>query len=399
MSNTLLTPTVIARESLMQLENNMVMGANVHRQYRHEFVKVGSSVTIRKPVKFVEKDGATLQKQDVTENSTSITISNRKHVGWGFLTQDLTLTIQDYSERYVEPAAIVLGNGVDMRLCTTASQNFWMSAGTPGLTPSTFAAVGNVAIKLDDAAVPDDHSRRLILNPDARWSLADALKGIFEATMAEDFIRGGRLGRLGNLQIFQDQNIVRHTVGAIGDNTAVVNEGSGMAEGDTAISLDGYSNSVPTLTAGDVFTVAGVNAVNPVSKADTGKLQQFVVTTAKTGSGNATADVAFLPEVRSSGAYQTVTALPADGAVVTFLGTASTAYPHNLAFHKNALALVMVPVQLPDAAVFKARVNHNGMSIRVIKAYDVVNDEEIIRLDILEGNAPIYPELGAKLWG
>ncbi len=326
-------------------------------------------------------------------------ISNRKHVGWGFLSQDLTLTIQDYSERYVEPAAIVLGNGVDTRLCTAASQGFFWSAGTPGVTPSSFSAIGNVAIKLDDAAVPDDRYRRLVLNPDARWSLADALKGIFQGDMAEDFVRGGRLGRIGNLQIFQDQNIRRHTVGAIGDNTALVNEASGMSEGDTTIAMDDFSNSAPTVKAGDVFTVASVNAVNPVSKADIGKLQQFVVTADATGSSNEITSISFLPEVRSSGAYQTVTALPANNAVVTFLGAASTAYAHNLAFHKNALALVMVPVQLPDAATFKARVNYHGMSIRVIKGFDITNDEEIIRLDILEGNAALYPELGAKLWG
>ena len=398
MANTILTPTIIAREALMQLRNNLVMGANVHRDYKKEFVKIGESVTIRKPVKFTVSTGATRVNQDVTENSTSITIDQRKHVSWKFSTQELTMKIEEYSRRYIEPACIVLANQVDVDLCGLYNE-LWTSSGTAGTTPATFASLGTMAEKLDDVAVPDDGMRKLILNPAARWSMADALKGIYDNSMPNDFVRKGLLGRLANFYIFGDQNVSRHTNGTFA-GTTLINDAS-PAEGDAAVAMDGFGNSMTGAVAkGDVFTVAGVNAVNPISKTDLGYLQQFVVTaTANSDGSGDIASVAFQPELRSTGAYQTVSALWADNAAVTFRGTSAAIYPQNLAFHKNALALVMCPLELPDSAGWKARVNMDGISIRVLKDYDIAADEEIIRLDIFYGTKAIYPELGGRLWG
>ena len=396
-TNTLLTPTKIAREGLMQLKNNVVIGANVHREYKHEFVKVGASVTIRKPVKFVASDGATRVNQDISEPSTTLTIDGRKHVSWAFNSQELTLTIEEYAKRYIEPACIVLGNAVDVALAAEYYK-IWYSAGTPGTTPRTFASLGDTATKLDDGSVPDDGNRKMILNPTARWAMADALKGIYDNSLPRDLVRKGLLGVLANFQIFGDQNVARHTTGNYGDNTALVNEAS-FASGDTTIDMDDFSNATPDVHAGDVFTIAGVNHVNPVSKEDTGVLAQFTVLAQKTGSSNAIAAVSYSPTIINTGAYQNVSALPADDAAITFLGTASTSYPQNLGFHRNALALVMCPLVLPESAGFKARVHDDGMSIRVVKDYDIAADEEIIRLDILYGTEAIYPDLGARLWG
>ncbi len=135
MANTLITPSIIAKEALFQLENNVIMGDNVHRQYKKEFVKIGDSLTIRKPVKFVATDGATRSNQDVIEETTSIVINQRKHVSWTFSTQDLTLTIEEYSERYIKPAMIVLANSIDRALCVEGAQEFFNATGTPGTTP------------------------------------------------------------------------------------------------------------------------------------------------------------------------------------------------------------------------------------------------------------------------
>lgn len=373
------------------------MSNNVHREYKKEFVKVGDTVSIRKPVKFLASDGATRSNQDVTETSTSIVINKRKHVSWKFSTQDLTLSIEEYSERYIKPAAIALANVLDVDGCDTAYKAFWMSAGTPGTTPATFAALGDVAEKLDDGAVPDDGMRKLILNPAARWSMADGLKTLNNEGMASDFVRKGRLGSIANFDIYGDQNIKRHTVG-VATGTPLVNGGS---QTGASLVTDGWTNSTTgILKAGDVFTIAGVNAVNPISKEDTGVLQQFVVLAdANSGATTGPATLSISPSITTSGAYQTVTASPADNAAITVLGTGSTAYPQNLAFHKNALALVTCPLELPDSAGFKSRISKNGLSIRVVKDYDIDNDEEIIRLDILYGWKAIYPDLGARLWG
>lgn len=407
MANTLLTPSIIAKEALFQLENNVIMGGLVHREYKKEFVKIGSSVTIRKPVKFKAKDGATRQNQDVTETSTSIVINNRKHVSWSFSSQDLTLTIEDYSERYIKPAMIVLANEIDLALCVTGALNFFNSTGTPGTTPASFSAMSAAAQKMDDEPVPDDGQRFSVLNPAARWGLADGIPtlgsgGVHNPDMAEGMYRRGHLGPLANFDIYGDQNVKRHTVGTY-SGTPLVNNAS-FPNNTNVVAFDGMTGSqAGALKAGDVINIAGVNSVNDVSKEDTGVLQDFVVLAdvdTTTGAGSATV---YPPlndgSTASVAAYQTVSALPADNAPITIKGTAAATYPQNLAFHRNAMALVTVPLELPDSATFKARADWRGYSVRVIKDYDIDEDEEIIRLDILFGTKAIYPELGCRIWG
>lgn len=396
MANSLLTPTEIAKEGLMQLENAMGMGNLVHRQYKNEFVKKGDTVTIRKPVKFTVTDGATRSNQDVTEQSDTIVINKRKHVSWKFSTQDLTLTIQQMSERYIKPAAIVLANQIDSDLCALYKDLFW-KAGTPGTTPNAFSLLGDMAEVLDNGAVPDDGQRCLVLDPAARWSMADALKTLNNDNMASDFVRRGRLGNIANFDVYGNQNIKKHTVG-VATGTPLVN---GASQTGASLVTDGWTNSTTgILLDGDQFTIAGVNSVNPVSKADTGQLQVFTVTAdADSGATTGPATLSITPSITTSGAYQTVTASPADNAAITVIGTGGTAYSQNMAFHKNALALVTVPLELPESAGFKARVNHRGVSIRIVKDYDIDADEEIIRMDVLYGTKAIYPELGGRLWG
>lgn len=407
MANSVLTPSIIAKEALFQLENNVIMGQNVHRQYKNEFVKIGNSVSIRKPVKFVAKDGATRDGQDVIEESTSITINQRKHVSWGFSTQDLTLTIEEYSERYIKPAMITLANTIDAAVCLEGAQAFHNLVGTPGTTPADFTALANVGQRMDEIPIPDDGQRCLVVNPAARWGLADGLGGagsggIFNADIVGSMVRKGALGELANLMIYGDQNISRHTVGTY-SGTPVVNDAS-FSNDTNSIAYDGMTGSqTGALKKGDIITIAGVNAINDVSKEDLGYLKQFVVTAdsdTTTGAGTVTV----YPDLNdgstaATAAYQTVTALPADNAAITVVGTAGATYPQNLAFHKNALALVTVPLELPDSASFKARADWRGFSIRVIKDYDIDTDEEIIRLDVLFGVKAIYPELGVRLTG
>lgn len=394
MANTLLTPSVIAAQSLRILRNKMVVGGLVHRSFKKEFVKVGDTVTIRKPVKFSVSDGATRVNQDVTETSTSIVINKRKHISWNFTTSDLTLKIEEYSERYIEPALNSLADQVDLDLLALAS-DVYNAVGTPGTTPNAFSILGDAAVKLDNEAVPSD-MRSTVLNPAANWAMADALKGTLNADMNKDFIRKGKLGHVAGADVYGVQNISRITTGPKG-GTPLVNTG-----GQTGSSLitDGWTAAAAQRVAvGDVFTIASVFAVNPVNKASTGQLRQFVVTAngSSDGAGNLTISIA--PAIATSGPYQTVTAGPADNAALTFLGTASTAYPANLTFHRDAFALVTVPLELPRGAAFKARAQADGLSVRVINDYDIDADTDIIRLDILYGVKTLYPELACRIFG
>lgn len=412
MANTIITPTIIAKEALVQLRNSLHMSNEVHREYKKEFKKVGDTVSIRKPVKFYTADGATRVNQDVEEKTTSITIDQRKHVSWEFSTQDLTLSIEDYSERYIKPAMITLANTMD-RSGHALYQKVWNSVGTPGTTPATFAAVGSAAQRLDEMAVGGDN-RKLLVNPAARYAIAGAQSalGAWDGKVKSAYEQA-IMGEVANFKTLSSQNVVSHTVG-VATGTPLVNGATqnvtyAASTGASTQSLitDGWTNSTAgILLAGDVITLAGVYAVNPVpGEGTTGKLkmpylQQFtVISDATSGASTGPATLTISPAIITSGPFQTVSAAPADNAAIVVLGTGATAYPQNLGFHKNAFALVTCPLEMPDGAAFKARETYDGLSIRVVKDYDISSDKDIIRLDTLYGWDAIYPDLATRLWG
>ncbi len=401
-SNTLLTPTIIAKEALMQLTNHLAMARHVHTAYKNEFVKVGQTITIRKPNKFRSSKYQGRQNTNISEPYTSITMSTQAHVSWAFSSVDLTTTIEDYSKRYIAPACNALANTVDSDLCAL-SDDVYNSAGTPGTTPATFKCLGDANAILDNEAVPSD-SRVAIVNPDANWSLADGLKGTFAAQVAKDIITRGYLGTVANLNIYSDQNVTRHLNGTFTSSATPLMNATSVT-GATSIVTKGWNASSSTVKKGDVFTIAGVYQVNPVSGVSTGVLRRFTATANATSSGGlmtiyVSPQINYATTIATGMAYNTVDALPAENAALTFIGTEATTYPQNLVFHPNAFALVTVPMEMP-ANVWGARETDAdaGISIRVVKQYDIDADEEIIRLDILYGVKTLYPELAVRLWG
>ncbi len=411
MPNTLITPTIIAREALMQLENNLVMGNQVHREYKAEFVKVGQTVNIRKPVKFEVTDGEVRVHQDAQEANTNIAVDRRKHVSWGFSTQDLTLTIEEYSERYIKPAMIALANKVDRDLCSlyTAVYN-WV--GTPGQNIDSFSDFSLAPRRLDEMAVPTP--RMGVLSPVDYWSMTGNLTGLQIERPAEVAYRRGLLGNVAGFTISMDQNIRAHLTGTHTTGSTPTVNGANQNVAYSAVTQATWSQTIVTqawaaatlvLRAGDIISFAGVNAVNPVpgqqgeGKDNLGFLQQFTVLSDVTSTGGGAATITISPPIITSGPYQTVTAAPANGAAITRTGTEATSYRQNLAFHRNAFALVTVPLEMPDGANFTARETHEGLSVRVVKDYDINMDEDVIRLDILYGVKAIYPDLATRVSG
>jgi hypothetical protein len=397
-SNTLLTPTIIAKEALMQLVNSLAMSRHVYKEYKNEFVKVGSTITIRKPNKFRATKTQARSNTNLAEPSTSMVMSTQAHVSWAFSSVDLTKTIEDYSKRYITPAAAALANQVDADLCGLYL-DVANSAGTPGTTPATFSALGDGQVKMDDEAAPSE--RRVgILNPAANWALADGLKGTFAAQVAKDIITKGFLGLIANLGLYMDQNVVRHTTGHFTAGATPLMNGATLT-GATVLVTNGWSGA-NTVKAGDVFTIAGVFSVNPMSGASTGVLKEFVVTADTADAGADMATLPYAPTIvyGATNPYSNVSALPLTGAALVFKGTQDIAYPQNLLFCPNAFALATVPIEMP-ANVWGARESDPdaGLSIRVVKQYDIDADEEIIRLDILYGIKTLYPELAVRLWG
>jgi hypothetical protein len=396
-SNTLLTPTIIAKEALMQLVNSLGMSKHMYRAYKNEFVKVGGTVTIRKPNKFRATKAQARTNTNLSEPSTSMTVSTQAHVSWAFSSVDLTLTVDEYSKRYISPAANALANQVDADACDLY-KDVYNYVGTPGTTPGTFKVLGDAQTVLDNESAPQE-KRIAVMNPAANWTLADGLKGTFAQKQATDILEKGYLGTIANLDIYMDQNIKKHTTGAFTTSATPLMNGA-TATGATTVVTDGWGGS-NTVKDGDIFTIAATNGVNTMSGASTGILRRFAVT-ADTADVGADMTIPITPTITyaATNPYSNVDALPLTTAALTFVGTESTAYAQNLVFCPTAFAMVTLPLEMP-ANVWGSRETDTeaGISIRVVKQYDIDADEEIIRLDILYGLKTLYPELACRVWG
>lgn len=390
-SQSLLTPSIITKESLVILENNLVAAGKVNRQFENQFVKIGSSLTIRKPNKFRVSSGPALQVQDIAEPSTSITINNQKHVDFQFTSSDLTLTVEEFSERYLKPAMAELANAIDYDTLTNFNQVNNV-VGTPGTVPNSFAALAAVGQRMDEGGVPQD-GRTLVLNPAAYWSMANALSTLYIKSVAEPALKGF-LASIANFEIYMDQNIQSQVVGAYA-GTGVVN---GAGQTGSVLVTNGWTASITgLLNVGDVFTIAGVFAINPKSRQSTGSLQNFVVTATANSDSGGNSSIQIYPAITTSGAYQTVSGSAANGAAITVKGTASNAYAQNIGFVRDAFGLVTVPLELPQGVDFAARETYKNISLRVVRAFDINNDVFPARIDVLYGTATFYPELACRL--
>jgi hypothetical protein len=420
-THTLLTPTIIAREALRLLKNNLVMGNLVYRAYETEFPgapKKGGSVQIRKPNRFAVAKTRVRSTKTISESYITLTVATQAHVSWNFFSVDLTLTIEDYSERYIRPAAAALANTIDADLCGLyVDVPNAVAESTGFVSPHTFMVLGKAMQKMDEEAVPPDE-RVVVFNPAAHWSFANSLSNWNFKEGGEQALRKGFLGRIANCEIFMDQNIKVFLSGKGNTDVASASYNS-FQMGSTTLPVSGSSlgrdygnyslrvqnfqfSSTAPLTTGDILAVAGVYAVNPMSGESTGALRQFVVTTPASlthdSSGN-NSDVTVYPQLLAEGPYATISAYPVSAAKVYVFGDAlGKSYPQNLAFHKNAFALCMVPLEKPDGQ-WSDTVTEDGFSIRVVKDYDIDVDSEIIRLDVLYGVKTLYPELACRIYG
>lgn len=404
MANSNLTPTVVTKEIGRILHNNLVFCRNINRQYDNSNTmggqKNGGSIKVRLPNKYTTSTGAALSVQDNVEQSVTIPSSTQRHVDINFTTQELTQDIDNFSKRILEPAASVLASMVDYD-AMSLYQGIGNSVGTPGTTPATALALLNAHKYMDYFATPRSQ-RYATVNPDANASLVDGLKGLFNAqgTISENYKMGSMANnQLGFQEIAMSQSVRTHTTGAFA-GSVLVNEGSGVTEGDSVLSLDAFTDAAPTVKAGDVFTVAGVYSVNPETKESTGQLQQFVVTADKTGSTNAIADVAVSPAMYAgSGGLQNISALPADGAAITFVGSASTAYPQNIAYHKDAFILATTDLEMPEGVHFSAREVMDGLSMRLVRQYRIGTDDIPCRVDMLYAYVTAREQMATRIWG
>jgi hypothetical protein len=400
MSNTLVTCSILAKEALAVLENMLTFASNVNRDWEDEFttnqkpaaILPARPSTSRKPPRYVYRAGRVAVPQSTVENTVPLTLSQG----------GCDLNFTGFERNAVAAADGQQVAGRDRHCCERggppgsvqlARFAAFNTIGTPGTLPTTqalaLAAVTGVNQRMDEMAAPRDRQRSFIMNPALNGATVTGFAGLFngQAQLTEQYKKGVMVDSLG-LSYAMDQNVDIHTNGTAVVGTNTVNGAGQQGATITVNALNG------TVTRGTKITFAGVNAVNPQSRISTGSLMQFVVTA---DAANAATSLLISPALVNSGAFQNVTASPANAAVITIFGVASGSFNANVAFHKDAYTLAMVPMYAPPSGkgvIDVAQETYKGMSIKVTEFYDGVNDNYIIRFDVLFGWAATYPELG-----
>lgn len=418
MANNLLTPLMITRESARILENNLTFSKFVNKEYSDEFAirgaKIGATMNVRIPPQYIGRTGAALAVEDAIETYRPLTLTTQFGVDISFTSQDLTLSIDDFSERFIKPGMATVANKVDFDGLQMAKNNTWNQVGTPGTVPNSSLTYLQARAKLLDMAAPVDDQMSAVLSPTAEVTIVDALKGLFQqADKIGEQYSTGTMGRALGMKFNMDQNVPVHTVGPLG-GTPLTNGaqsatspsgvlGAAGANLLTPFTLvtDGWTAAAAArLKAGDVFTLATVFSVNPQNRQSTGQLQQFVVTADFSSDGAGAGSVSILPRPIFTGPFQNVTSatnnIP-DNTPLSIVGTASTGYRQDFVFHKDAYMLGTADLIMPDGVDWKARVQYKGISIRAVRQYRIGTDDLPTRLDVLYGWAPLYPQLGCRV--
>ena len=432
-TNSFLTDAKLTKEAMAILHNNLGFTKGVDRQYSNQFgktgAKIGTTINVRTPNRYTVQQGPSITPQGQSEASVPLTLNRQWVVPMTFSTAELTLTIEEFSARYIQPAVAKLASQIDLD-CTRAAitgayadgtscpgagpVNF--TIGTPGYTPGTADTVSsgsgltstaapaiylNGGLILDNQAAPRDNQRTCCLNPAAHAQSVGALSGLFNPQgIISDQYRNGMLGNALGFNFTMDQNMPTFTNGTgvdLGDVTLV--NGS-----DTASSTGATSGGV--FKAGLTFTVAGVYAVNPENQQPTGILQQFVVTAENTASTTTVSNLKISPTpilagtgIANANCYTAAGTFSAGNSTTTSGATASTAYPVSMAFHKSAFTLGTADLEIPGGVDFAGRETMDGISMRLVRQYDINSDFIVCRLDVLGGFSNLRPDLAVRIAG
>lgn len=389
----------ITREALRILKNANGTLRKVNRQYDDRFgatgAKNGGTLNIRLPNRYSVTTGrtATTGGDNTTELSTALVVGTQKHVSMGFYSSELTLSLDDFSARYLKPAMSVLASTISQDVCVAAQSGFVNYVGTPGTTPSSFLTYSQAGERLDWQTAPRDGNRSVILSPTAMAATVDAQKGLFHSgPKIADQYESGVMEAMTGFDFVMDQSVQTLTAGA--RNAAyVTGAGTPLTSGTNQLLVATGANA---MVAGDQFTITGINEVNPDTKQSTGIPKVFTVAAAYAGGAGT---ITLSQVIYTSGPYQNVSAAITNGLTMTFIGTASTAYPRNLAFHRDAIVLATADLELPKGVDMASRASMDGLSLRFVRQYDATTDNFLARFDILYGVKVVRPEWGCVVYG
>lgn len=408
MANTLVTCSIIAKEALAVLENQLGFASNVNRDYESEFrssqargYSPGQTINIKRPPRYTYRSGRVSTPQSTVETTIPLTL-NQGGMDMSFTSVERTLSLQQLDGK-IKAAMATVANEIDRQGLDLARLSTYNTVGTVGTPPATQAAalalITSASQRLNEMGAPvgqDMADRRcFVSNPAMNGSLVQGLAGLFnsQATLDKQYKNGVMVPSLG-FNFVMDQNVVNHVNGtqAIGPTANTVN---GAGQSGAALTVNGAAIG-GTLTAGTVVTFAGVFAVNPQTRQSTGALAQFVITAAVSAAATS---LPISPAIVTSGPFQNVTASPANNAAMTVVGAADATYATNIAYDKDAFTLATVPLYAPPGGkgvIDVAQESYKGINLRVIETYDAINDNHIMRFDVLFGWAATYPELAVK---
>lgn len=403
MANTLLTISMITREALRVLENNLKFFRGVRKDFDDSFgrtgAKIGTVLNIRKPPRYIGRRGQALQIEDATETFVPLALNTQYGCDLAFTSADLTLSIDDFADRFIKPAVANVANGIDFD-GTGLYLSVFNAVGVPGTTPNALLTYLQAAQRLDEQAAPRDGRRSLAISPGMQAVIIDALKGLFQASsdIASQY-RRGIMGETIDFDWVMDQNVRTQVIGAQG-GAPVVN---GAGQVGNNINTSGWTANTQVLNAGDIIQFAGVFAVNPQNRQSTGVLANWVVTQNVVSNGAGAAAIPISGPggqgIVTAGPFQTATASPANNAAVTVFGGANVSSPQGLAYHKDAFAWGCADLLLPGGVHHASRVSDKqlGISMRMVQAYDINTDRFPCRLDVLGGWTTLYPELACRV--
>ena len=404
MANTILTPTAVTREALRILHQKLNFVGTINRQYDDSFAKsgakIGSSLKIRLPNQYSVRTGAVMDTQDTAEDSVTLTVGTQKGVDVNFTSNELTLSLDDFSSRILEPAMSVLAANIESDVMNVY-KDVYQEVSDVGATLA-LANVLSSAKTLTDSLTPAS-TRCLNLNTQDNVDLVSALSGLFnpQSNVSKNFREGMVANQfVGYAEVYENTLWPIHTTGTddgTGDYLADIAAG----EDDGSAGSLHVDTGAGTFLKGDIVTIDNVNRVHPETKASTGIPQRFVITADSTTGEQ---DLSISPSIISSGAKQNVDAAVVNNAKInkiesdgsTAIG-ASADYHISMGYHRDAFAMASADLIMPKGVDFTAREVMDGISMRVVRAYDINNDKFPCRLDVLYGYKTIRPELACRI--
>lgn len=407
-NNVLFTPQVFARMVLMNLGGYLAVCRNMTKEYSKEFgkagAKIGDTISVNKPQRFVPTSNLLYQPQPLTNIKTTVTVNDVTGVHFEWDTVEQTLSLDDIQNRYAKPAAIALAHNVNARGAQFAAQNTFNAVGTPGATPTLLDTYLLAGDKLVELGLPPEEDLTCIINRKMSSQFVIGQKALFNpagsigATIKEGEVGGNGPDALLGYNWVRDQTIYTQTSGALGGTPQISGSNQTTAGGnnDTMnLALKGLSSTV--YNVGDRFTIVGIHSVHPQTRQSTGDLQQFVVL-APFAPGGSTGSVLVAPGITPSGQYQNVDASPADGTALTLFSAASTPSPQGLLLHRNAYAFVSVPLSTPKSgqgviSSYAETDPETGINLAFVRFFDGVNRVEGNRFDMLDGFGVLYREM------